>query len=177
MWSRTFLVVGLLIGLLMAAAALGGIWLALHAASGFTYPSYGSIVGFGIGGIVVYPVCWAIMIHRTRDYSARRTYFLVAVTYTAAATLTIAVILLGLTYHAVIMGSAFLASPEMRGVVLFIPWALFLVVVFGFIAAGLVGVFYLIVATPIAFLHRAVMLWLFNSGTEATSAHSKTAPL
>jgi len=176
MWSRKFLIAGLLIGFVLAAVVLAGILLVVHAAGESEIARYGRVAIFGLGGVLVYPACWAIMIHKTRDYSARRTYFLIAATYTATAVLAIAVVLIGFTYQAVIMGSALILSPDLWRVTLFLPFMLFLVVVFGFLAAGLVAVPYAIVATPIAFLHRALMLRLFNPASDAASDRQENGP-
>ena len=74
------------------------------------------------------------------------------------------------------MSSALILSPDLWRVTLFLPFVLLLVVIFGFLAAGLVAVPYAIVATPIAFLHRALMLRLFKPASHAASDRQENGP-
>jgi hypothetical protein len=177
--------VGLLIGALFAAIALAGIWLTLYAASGFTDPSYAGAVGFGISGIVIYPACWYLWICRARDYSRARTFWLVAVTYTATAMLAIGAFFLFMAFSAIygaILGAttALSSGPQLWhvGMLLALVMAPILAALGGILMAGLVGVPYVIVATPIAFLHRALMFKLFaQPATAAAQSPQQNGPV
>jgi hypothetical protein len=176
-WSRRFLVVGLLTGFLTAAAALGGIWFVLYAASGFNTVSLANAVAFGPPGIAVYPICWAIMIYRVRDYSPRRTFFLIAVTYTATTALVIGFYFLGFFYF---VGQAFvlaMTNPDAWRLAILSLTGPFIFAFFAFIVAAVVGIAYVAIATPLGFLHRLLMLWLFNSRTNPASGSQQTGPV
>jgi hypothetical protein len=102
MWSRMFLWTGLISGASIAYVAWTGIWLALFIAAGSKDPNWtpANAIKFGIVGVVAYPASWYFLVYRVRDYSLTRTWFLVAVTYTAVCTVIAAFVFFGLFYAA-----------------------------------------------------------------------------
>lgn len=83
MWSPRFLWTGLLSAVAVAALTLVGMFLLMFASLGDKSPNYtlAKMVIFASPGLIVYPVCWYMIIFRQRDYSLRQTLMLVGMTF------------------------------------------------------------------------------------------------
>jgi hypothetical protein len=148
MWSCQFLQLGLVSAVGTAGATLGLIWVALALPSGRpgrlrspTSPLW------GVGGIIVYPVCWYLLVFRRRCYTRAQTALLVIVTYAVSCAP------IALLFAALML----IAQPTVLplfGMQLF--------------AAGVVllGVPYASIATPMAFLHRRFLLDQFDTAAD-----------
>ena len=157
MWSRQFLIQGLASATFIAAISLGLMWLIL-AAGDVREGLPARMVLPGIVGIVTYPLSWWRVIHRTRDYSRQRTIFLVVVTYCwSCCLLAIAMVVLGVLKLSMgpLLGAA--PDPEFRLGHVFLLTFLFI-----FVGGLLMLIPFAIVATPMAFAHRAMMLTSFG---------------
>jgi len=156
MWSRSFLIWGLVTGTVVAALALAGLWLVLSAVSLAPIP-----VLFCMPGLLIYPACWYAVVFRAHSYSTTRVFTLVAVTFGAVWLLMIIVMsAVGLyfAYTIVAHGANKQDAMLLAGVHLTLP----LVTVIG---AIILVIPYFVVATPIAFLHRSMLLNKFAPGT------------
>ncbi len=179
MWSRPFLIAGLLSGAIVAAIALAAIWLVIFAAHGGGDPGWtpANSVQVGALGIGVYPLAWYLLIYRKRDYSPLRTWYLVAVTYAAVSSFVIVLTFVGILYPALQWVWIAVTSPKLESLwliagALFAP---FIAAMFALIVAGFIGIAYIATAAPIAFLHRLVLLRMFaGKGGVQTTQVSKT---
>jgi len=104
---------------------------------------------WGVGGIIVYPACWYLLVFRAQSYARARTVLLVSVTYAVSCAL-VALLLAALTLRHISGPTAHPAVPPLFGMQL--------------LAAGviLLGMPYAVIATPMAFLHRRVLLDQFD---------------
>ena len=159
MWSRVFLSAGIFSGAVVACLALAGIWWAIFVATGGGDPKWtpANASTVGIIGTLVYPACWYCFIYRYRDYSVRQTFLLIAGAYGVSCAVVIVVIFIGMLYRAL---EVVALAPSQPLVWLWLAGP-FIAVIFASIAAGLIGIAYAIVATPIAFLHRLALLRIF----------------
>lgn len=168
MWSRQFLIAGLVSGAAVAAIALIAIWLVIFFADGGGDPdwTFANSVQIGVLGIVVYPAAWYLLIYRSQDYSLRHTWYLVAATYTAVSSFVIVLIFVGMLYPALQMIWVAVSSPRWESLWLIAGAILapLMAALLSLIVAGFIGIAYLATAAPIAFLHRLALLRLF-SGT------------
>lgn len=157
MWSRRFLIQGLASAAFVATITLGVMWLILAASDGREGLLAGMVLA-GIVGIIAYPLSWWRMVHRTRDYSRQRTILLVIVTYCWSCCLfAIAMLVFGVVK--LLMGPLLGAAhdPELGLGNIFL--LTFLLV---FVGGLLMLIPFVIVATPMAFAHRAMMLTSFG---------------
>jgi hypothetical protein len=159
MWSRKFLWQGLTTGALAAALALGGTWLLLFVVSRSTDPGWtiANIVKFCLPGLILYPVCWYAWVYRHRDYSAGRTMTLVIVTFLVVWALVAILMGLGGAYVASTM---VLEAAKPAKVFWLVPLAVFAYGIMTAIGAAILFLPFIIVAAPVAFLHRWLLLLL-----------------
>ena len=166
MWSRRFLITGLASGAMLAALALAAIWFVLDVAAGMI----ASVARFATAGIAVYPLCWWGLVFRKRNYSKSQTGLLVILTFGATCVvvsfvaLTVAISsMINEWTVATTAGRKF--NPLMSGM----P---FLAIAVTIIGAIILVIPYALVATPIAFAHRSVMLRLFAGTPPQTTETS-----
>jgi hypothetical protein len=142
-------------GVVVAALAFAGICGALVLAFG-KVPPYGpfsyvaSIIAPGVLGVVVYPGCWYVLVARRRDYSRGRTWWLIFTTYAltciAASVVIFVVGLIAAIMYRDRVGNTIILMFS------FSPFAI----------GPLLLPLYVLVAAPMAFLHRAGLLMLFR---------------
>jgi hypothetical protein len=184
MWSRRFLWIGLSSGAVVAALTLTAIWLVLFVAflSDSKDPSwtFANMVKLAVPALVIYPVSWYFVIFRRRDYSLYRTLMLVIATFCATSAAVALVMVLVSIYHVV---AIFLRAPRafltakgltMLSILVWAPVASLLVVAIG---AAILIVPYLIVATPMALLHRWLLLCAFGSSQLQNPGLTPSVPL
>ena len=177
MWTRRFLWVGVVSSVMAGALVLGGIWGLLLAAEWATARFLPSLplkdgmeqarvwIPFGIPGAIVYAACWHRIVFARRDYSRGNTVFLVLVSYCAAlivgGIVTLAALMFGALLNPVTLLSAIMSLLLLAAMVLlvFLP-----------VAAAMLVVPYFLVATPAAFLQRAVLLRAFNARAPLNSS-------
>ena len=172
MWSRRFLFTGESIGADIALLTIAAMWLGLFAVSGSKDPAWtiANIVKFTLPGPIIYAACWYAHIFLPRDYSFRRTMVVVARTF-ATGCAVVAVIL--------IAGAAIAISLRARHVmeatilVAATPLAYGLMTLIG---AIILVIPYAIVATPMALLHRWLMLRIFASSGSPTPSTGAIIP-
>jgi hypothetical protein len=157
MWSSRFLLTGVLSGVVIALLTVALIWLGLFVVTGSKDPNW-TIANTSrpmLLGVLVYAACWYGFIFRTRDYSFRQTILLVACTFGIGCGLVAVMLIAGATitmWPIVIQGTKgavfYAIIPVVHGlmslvgaVILFIPYAIF--------------------ATPMALLHRWLLLRRF----------------
>jgi hypothetical protein len=180
MWSRQFVVVGLASSAMFAALAIIVFWFVLFSL-GLRLDLIGGVLlnvtAYSAGvGTVIYPSCWFMMIQRGRDYSISRTFKLLRVNFGVSclgifAILFLAFFCLGvLSLLTSLIGSA---KPETSE---FATRAVQMLLGAPFMAATVVaiGAFVAIIpngaiATPIAFLHRWLLLTVFAQGGGAAT--------
>jgi hypothetical protein len=176
MWSRRFLWTGLTSGIVAAALTLAELWLAVFAVSGSKDPrvTFASMIIFALPGLFVYSACWYVLIFRHRDYSPYRTMVLVVATFGAVSAVVAAFMVVGGFYVAITM---LLAVAQ--------PWKVAPVLIVGPLAyafmAAMGAIFlivpYLIVATPMAWLHRWLLLKLFATAGHAAPNIRPSVPI
>jgi hypothetical protein len=172
MWSRRFLWIGLSSGAAAAALALAGLWLAWFVVDGTKNPTrtWANIVLFALPGLIVYPACWYVVIFCHRDYSLYRTMKLVVATFGTVSVVVGAVMIIGGFYVAITMLLGVAQPWKMAPIAALAPLAYALMTVIG---AILLIIPYLIVATPIALIHRWLLLQvLAPTGPAAPSIRS-----
>jgi hypothetical protein len=170
MWSRRFLWTVVSSGAVVAALTLAGIWLALFAAfisdSANLSWTWANILKFAVPGLVVYPACWFVVIFRHRDYSPYRTLVLVITTFGVTAAVVAAVMLLAGIYGMLTIffqaPKAFLTAKGLT-MLLILVWAPVAYLLAAAIGAIILAVPYLVVATPMAFFHRWLLLKALGS--------------
>lgn len=166
MWSRRFLLVGILSGAVIAALTLAGIHRALVIATTWI-PGWGVLPAFayfGVVGILIYPACWYVLVFRKRDTSTARLIYLVAATYGACCLLLIGALFASMTYQVGHLIALSLSVPKVQWL-MFLPWILItplLAAVLALLVAGLVGIPFVAIAGPMALLHRAILLRAFG---------------
>jgi hypothetical protein len=165
MWSRNFLRLGLATGFLAATLALGGIWLVLFALFGRSEESArgaATILIFCLPGLFVYPLCWYLTIVRERAYSRWRTTELVVATFFIVWLLVAVLMMLGGAYTAIPLAFKAASAGKIAAsfIVALAPLALGMVTVTG---AIILFIPFMLVATPMAFFHRWLLLKLFSS--------------
>jgi hypothetical protein len=157
MWSRQFLIAGLASGAAIAVLTLGGIWLFIFALD----ESFANIMLPAVVGTVVYPLCWRSVIHRSRDYSWQSTAGLVLTTYIWCCVVVAATFFALAVYQLILGGRLEPKDPATAAMPV-------LAIILALIGALLLAIPFAVVGTPMAFLHRAIMLRLF--ATEAEKA-------
>jgi hypothetical protein len=124
-------------------------------------------------GIVIYPSCWFMMIQRARDYSISRTFSLLRVNFGLSCLVIFAILFLAffclgvLSLLTSLIGSA---KPETatRAVQMLLG-APFMAATVVAIGAFVAIIPYGAIATPIAFLHRWLLLTVFAQGGGAAT--------
>jgi hypothetical protein len=176
MWSRQFLWTALTSGIAVAALTLAELWLAVFAVSGSKNPtvSFANMVVFAPPGLIVYSACWYMVIYRHRDYSLYRTLVLVVATFGTASAVVATFMMVGGLYVAISMMLT-VAKPWMVAPALVVaPFAYALMTTIG---ALLLIVPYMITATPMALLHRWLLLKIFASAGTAAPNISPSVPI
>ena len=171
MWSRRFLWTGVLSGVVIALLTIVAMWLGLFVISGSKDPTWtiANVVKFALPGPIVYAACWYATIFRPRDYSLRRTMVLVARTF-ATGCAVVGVILIAGGVIAMLLRATH--AMEAAILVAATPLAYGLMTLIG---AVILVIPYAIVATPMALLHRWLMLRIFASYGSPTAGPSATA--
>jgi hypothetical protein len=173
MWSRRFLWTGLLTGAAFALLTIATMWLALFAALGSNDPTWtiANVVRFTLPGLILYPACWYTFIFRSRIYSFRQTMVLVAWTFGIGCGVIAIILIAGATI-------AFTARAGLSveaGI-----YAAITPVVYGLmtlVGAVILIIPYAIVATPLALLHRWLLLRLFASSSPTTGTGAMASPI
>jgi len=162
MWSRQLLWTGLATGVAVAALTLAELWLALFIGSGNKDPSssFANVVGFALPGLIVYSACWYVVIFCSRDYSLYRTIVLVFATFGAVSAIVVAFKTIDGLYLAITTAPT---TASLGKVVQFITLGPFVYVLLTVIGAIILIIPYLIVATPMALLHRWLLLKIFTA--------------
>jgi hypothetical protein len=160
MWSRRFLWTGLTSGIAVAALTLAGLWLAVFVVSSSKNPmvTFANMVIFALPGLFVYSACWYALIFRYRDYSLYRTMLLVVATFGAVSAVVAALMMVGGFYVAITMLLAVAQPWKLAPALVVAPLAYAFMTAMG---AIFLIVPYVIVATPMALLHRWLLLKLF----------------
>jgi len=178
MWTRGFLWAGLLSSIVAAAFTVGSLWLMLfaleRAGAQFLATSglkeYAYILRYwmlpGIPGALIYAICWYGVVYRKRDYSLRNTCWLVAVSYLVAFVVGGIVMLVFVPYAMLIRAER--PSP-IPGFSSWLGFAMTIILVEGLIAliymplaGAMLAIPFLLVAAPIAYLQRALLLKVFG---------------
>lgn len=155
MWSRRFLWTGLLTGTAVAALTLAGMFVVLFVWIGNTRPEDYRIVALASPGLIIAPACWYLMIFRARNYSMWRTMMLVGVTF-AVGSICVALLML---ISALISEIPIPMWKLARSLIL--DGAIALIVTY--LGARALVIPYVIVALPMALLHRWLLLKIFAS--------------
>jgi hypothetical protein len=173
MWSRRFLWIGVSSGAAIAISAMALLWLGLFVVSGSEDPAWtvANIVKFTLPGPIVYPACWYAIIFRTRDYSLYRTMVLVVRTFIAGGAVVAIILIAGGVMAMLLTAKHMLEAAVLVAVT---PLAYGLMALIG---AIILFVPFFIVATPMALLHRWLLLKIFaspspNIGASVTAAAS-----
>jgi hypothetical protein len=149
MCTRRFLLGGICTSAAFAGIALVATWLVVRASH--------------TAGVVAYPTVWYAVIHREQNYSIGNTFCLIAYTYAGSCLLAMLIVAVVMAPR-VTAQEAFAQGAYGQTVIkLFYPLA---VIPF----AAVFAIPYATVFTPIAFLHRLLMLRLFaRPRTEPTA--------
>src|ERR1700722_14870052 len=93
-WSRRFLLTGIVTGVVAAALALTLVWLLLlgFQTSIKNLDGLDRFAVLGVPGIVTYPFCWYLLIFRMRSYTPGDTGILIAFSFAACCVLDVAII-------------------------------------------------------------------------------------
>jgi len=169
MWSRRFLWTGLTSGVAVAALTLAEIWFAVFAVSGSKNPtvSFANMVVFALPGLIVYSACWYTIIYRHRDYALYRTMVLVVATFATVSAVVAALMMVGGLYVAISMMLTVAKPWKVAPVLVVAPLSYAFMTAIG---AVFLIVPYMITATPMALLHRWLLLKIFASaGTAAAN--------
>jgi hypothetical protein len=113
---------------------------------------------FALPGLFVYSACWYAVIFRYRDYSLYRTMLLVVATFGAVSAVVAALMMVGGFYVAITMLLAVAQPWKLAPALVVAPLAYAFMTAMG---AIFLIVPYVIVATPMALLHRWLLLKLF----------------
>jgi len=158
MWSTRLLWTGVISAIAIAALMLAGIFVVLLVVSGES-PGHGlaNFVILASPGIITYPACWYAVIFRQRDYSRRQTLKLIGAAFGTVCAILALATLVG-TLASMIGTPASKISPS---VILSMP---LIIAIWMAVGSAILGVPYLMVATPMALLHR----WLLSKVFTAT---------
>jgi hypothetical protein len=176
MWSPRFLWTGLLSGVAIAAMATAALWLGVFVYSGNKDPAWtvANITEFTIPGLIVYPTSWYAVIFSSRDYSLSRTMRLVVFTFAAGAAIVGLILMTGGLFVA-ISTIISVAQPWKALPLLFVgPFAYAIMTALGVV---ILIVPYMIVATPMALLHRWLLLMAFASSGPPSPSLRSSVPI
>ena len=141
----------------VAALTLAGMFLLLFVGLGDKSPHYtlAKMVVLAAPGVIVYPVCWYMLIFRQRDYSLRCTLMLVGVTFGIVSAVILPIVVVGSIV-------SLIAMPVWR-----ISPFLFIAAPLGFVIWFVLGAIFLaipyaLVAAPMALLHRHILSRCFR---------------
>jgi hypothetical protein len=162
MWSHRFLWTGLFGGVAIATIATASLWFFVFLYSGDKDPAWtvANIAKFTLPGLIVYPATWYVIIFRPRNYSLPQTLRLVVSTFAAGAVVVGVVLMVGGLYVAI---STIMSVPQ--------PWKalpLLIIAPFAYAIMTALGIVilivpYMVVAIPLALLHRWLLLIVFRS--------------
>jgi hypothetical protein len=170
MWTRRFLWAGVVSSVVAAAITVAGfaaLVFAAELAAGKPMPS-SPLQGFmevlrawmllGILGVVIYAICWYRLVYASRDYSPGNTVALMGVSYIITAAVG-SIPFWGPTLFEILTRTS---GTPME--IIFMAFGMGMMVLFWTLGVGmLLFIPYELVATPIAFLQRAVLLRAFRS--------------
>jgi len=185
MWTRSFLWAGVLSSVAAAALTVAVLWLALLAVERASVASVGWVATLirywmipGIPGAAVYALCWHRVVFRKRDYSVRNTWRLIFVSYLVAMIVgAIATLIFLVVSMLTGRGPMPPGASPWQWLVMTLTVYGFLILLFYLPAAGtLLLIPYLLVAAPVAFLQRALLLRMFGSGRPTAGAGPLAAP-
>jgi hypothetical protein len=174
MWSRRFLWTGLLTGAAFALLTVVTMWLALFAAFGSKDPTWtiANVVRLTLPGLILYPACWYIFIFRSRNYSFRQMMVLVAWTFGIGCGVVAIILIAGATIAFTARAGLSMAAAI---------YAATTPVIYGLmtlVGAVILIIPYAIVATPMAMLHRWLLLHPFAlSGSPTTGTGAMVSPI
>jgi len=169
MWSRHYLLWGLASAVAAAALVLALLWLLLvaiertHAAEPLQIHV---LVVFGLPGLVLYPACWYAVVFRHRRYDPRDTWRLLATSYVACCLFDFAVLAGWQLYQGAVLAAQILMKSPAPLAFLFLLTPIG-TAIFVLIVGALLALPYAVVAAPVAFLHRAVLLAWFGRERQA----------
>jgi hypothetical protein len=160
MWSRSFLVTGVVSGAALAWLTLAGIWWTIFIATDGTDSTWtlANASEAGIIGIILYPACWYALVYRKRNYSVHQTLFLTAMTYLTVCAAVLMFLFIGSFKPALELLAASGGKP-MSWWLLLSP---FLMLFYGIVFAIFIGIAYATVAVPAALIHRYGLLKVFG---------------
>ena len=177
MWSRGLFRAGVSTSFVAAALVAGGLWLGLYGLeqAGSRFPPLSLLKELhvlrgwmlpGLPAACLYAVCWHRVIFRQRDYSPRRTWWLIVVSYLMAMIVgTIGIF----TFVAFGMLTTMTSLAELPAMLLALAFMAFVAgMAYMPLAGALLFVPYLIVAVPVAFLQRALLLQAFGAETRVS---------
>lgn len=157
MWSTRFFWTGILSAIVVAALTLAGMFLMLLVAFAGKNPSYtlAKMVIFASPGLIAYPASWYMVIFRRRDYSLHQTMMLVGLAFGIVGTIVASSIVIG-GLVSIIYLPAWKIDP------FFIIAAPLGFAIWFAIGTVILAIPYVVVAPPIALLHRFVLLKCFT---------------
>ena len=158
MWSKRFLWAGVSSSVIAGAVAYLGILLLLFLIfRGLPTRSLPYFISWGIGGCVIYVVCWFYVIFRHRNYSVEQTSILLTYTYLVfGAFVVVGFFCLGVWQ--ILAPSAYVGSWSVADY-LTVPSVLMI----GGIAISFLGLIpYILIFAPTAYLQRYLLFWLFR---------------
>jgi hypothetical protein len=178
MRSRQFVAAGLSSATVFAALSAFAIWLLFYF---FLIPATGiafleaRVIFEGVScvavGVPVYPPCWFFMVQRSRNYSSTRTLELICATYGISCLIVATVFCLAMAgvYGGITLVGLFkmifgsmAANWSALGYGVLLVAATPLIAIFGvIIGAFIVLPVFIVIAPPIAYLHRGLLLKMF----------------
>jgi hypothetical protein len=164
MWSRHFLVYGLLSSVAVAVLALASMWVAILA---LPDSFKGLLLGviYGVPGVIIYPTCWYCVIFRSRTYLLRRTWYLISITY-AVCCLTVYA-----APHEHIAPAQSSQLPWYVGLL----WLAAVITEYVLTVGAALAIPFVMLAGTLAFLHRALLLaWNRAAPGQAVDAPQPT---
>jgi hypothetical protein len=136
--------------------------------------TFANMVMFALPGLIVYSACWYVVIFRHRDYSLYRTMVLVFTTFGAVSAVVAAFMMVGGFYVAITMLLAVAQPWKVAPVLAVGPWAYAFMTAMG--AIFLIAP-YTIVATPMALLHRWLLLKFYSLAGPAAPNIRSSVPI
>ena len=185
MWSRKFVTTGLSSGTAFAALSAFSIWLlfylvlspAVNTGHPETIVIFECIFSVSVG-VFVYPACWFFMVQRARDYGPKRTLDLICVTYGisclivavvfCAAMATVIGAVMFISFLKMIFGSIEANWQAVGAGALVLAATPFIALFWVTMGALIVLPAFLAIATPVAYLHRWLLLKMFAPNSANT---------